>query len=88
MNHVEVQNVVIYRHGRLQQKVLHRPRQIRQGIKREKSRCGSVDRWNLTAIAERSARAGEIRKWIEDGNSETAEISRAFGRRRYGGISV
>ena len=83
VNHVEVQNVVVYRYGRLQQKVLHASGQIRHGVKGEESRGSGIYCRNLAAVAERSARAGEIRKWIEDRNPEAAEISGAFSRRRH-----
>src|SRR5271163_3439992 len=85
---VQVQSVAVDWHCGLQQIILHRAGQIRQGIEREQASRGCIDRWNLATVAQWSPRTREIRKGIEERNSQAAEIAAAFGRRRHRRIVV
>ncbi len=88
MQNVNVQIVAIHRNRGLQQKVLHRARQIRLGIEREQARGRRIDRRDLAAIPQRCARAGEIRKRIEQRDAQAAKISHAFRVGRHRGIVI
>src|ERR1700730_1717111 len=83
----EVKIHEIARHGRrgLQQIILgNRTRHVRQRVVVQESSRRGVDRWNLAAVTQRTARAGKVGKWIVKCDAETAKVSAAlgFGRHR------
>src|ERR1700693_5952038 len=89
MQHVKVHEITVDRRCRLEQIILGQlPRHVRQRVIGKKPRRRAVDRRDLAAVAERSARPRKIRKRIVKCDAEAAKIAAALGRCRHGGKGV